>query len=812
MFGFDIFRHLYNFFLKRRLILYTVTAGIIVLSIVSLKDIQLSEDIKSMLPDNQRDFTVDFELLQHTPFMHKIIINLKDKSKGDIKDLTEVADRLADAMKPPFFTRVVTGPAINQDMDLYNWLIKTLPDLATDKDLEDIKSDLTTEHIRNQLTDNYNSLFSPEGWFIKNFIKTDPLDLKSIGLKKLAFLNIIPNVRLQDNHFIDADGKNVLLIAETDVDITDAGSAEKMLDQLNVLAGDILPQNIEISVLSAHSYTVANAGRIKKDLFVVLSLATLFILILYIIFLRSWKAFLIYFISISSFSLALVSVSLLYKTVSAITIGFGSVLLGLSDDLSIQVYFALRTVKARDKHADPSGIMAEVSRPVLFAGLTTLVAFFVLIFSDLPGQRQLAVFSTIGVLSSLAMALILLPHLMQISFREKYTPDIRLKKRAVAHPLMIIGIWIIFLTICAWQGRNIRFNGDLNALNFIPKELHDVELEIKKTWGDFRSHAMLFSEGDNIESALETNDNLFRRLSQNAKDKGIISLAPILPSLKTQQSNRKGWNDFWSDRKDWARQLLEKEGKGLGFSGNAFDPFFLNLSESPPPVLAEDISVLGMKEILDSMIIRSDNKVSVLTLVPDTSEMKGLIARDKDRLPSVRFVSQTHFSEMIRKAIGHDFIRFIIGAFFLTVFLLVLLFRDTKKVLLSLIPVVTGMIFMFGVMSWLKISFNIFNIISTILIIGLGVDYGIFMVCKCSENYEHDTETAVLLGGLSTITGIGALIFAKHPALHSIGITVLLGIGAAIPSAMFVIPAFYPRKNNRASQGTGINGSQGNES
>jgi predicted RND superfamily exporter protein len=98
---------------------------------------------------------------------------------------------------------------------------------------------------------------------------------------------------------------------------------------------------------------------------------------------------------------------------------------------------------------------------------------------------------------------------------------------------------------------------------------------------------------------------------------------------------------------------------------------------------------------------------------------------------------------------------------------------------------------MFGVMGLSGISFNIFNIISSILIIGLGIDYGIFMVCRCSEDYEHDTDTAVLLSGLTTLTGFGALVFAHHPALFSIGITVLLGIGAAIPAAIFVIPALY---------------------
>jgi predicted RND superfamily exporter protein len=98
---------------------------------------------------------------------------------------------------------------------------------------------------------------------------------------------------------------------------------------------------------------------------------------------------------------------------------------------------------------------------------------------------------------------------------------------------------------------------------------------------------------------------------------------------------------------------------------------------------------------------------------------------------------------------------------------------------------------MFGIMGWLGISFNLSNIIATILIIGLGVDYGIFIVYKISEKYRHNTSRAVFISGLTTLAGFGALALAKHPVLHSIGITVLLGICAAIPSALLVVPALY---------------------
>ncbi len=126
--------------------------------------------------------------------------------------------------------------------------------------------------------------------------------------------------------------------------------------------------------------------------------------------------------------------------------------------------------------------------------------------------------------------------------------------------------------------------------------------------------------------------------------------------------------------------------------------------------------------------------------------------------------------------------------------LLTLLFRDWRKVALALLPVATGLVVMFGVMGMTGLAFNLFNIVATILIIGLGVDYGIFMVCREFVGRDHATERAVLVSGLTTLAGFGALALARHPALYSIGMTVLFGITPAVLTALWVIPALCRRE------------------
>jgi predicted exporter len=790
---FDIFRIAYHFFLKRRWMLYGATIAVVGWSIWAFKDIRISGDIKSMLPDDQSDIAVDFELLRNSPFTHKIIINLNDRDGN--AQLIEIADRLVEAMTPPLFSRVITGPSTDLGMDFIFWIIHVLPNLATPEDLERVLPNLTRDRIHNRLKEDYDQLLSFEGWFIKDLIREDPLDLRNIGLDKLRFMNIIPQVRLEDNHFISLDGRHVLFIAETPVDITDADGSEVLLRRLMALVKEIVPENIDVSIISTHRYTLANAQAVKRDLLVVLGCSALFLFLLFMVFLRRGKALFVFLVPFSVVYLASVGVSLIYDPVSAITIGFGSVLLGISVDFAVHVYFALQRANDKHKDPDPAEIMGEVSRPVLFGGLTTLCAFGVLLFSSLPGQRQLSVFSMIGVGASLLLSLILLPHLVRPSSTQAYRTNAPFFFKRSSFSPMIIWLWVLCLLTGVWQGTHVRFDGDLNALSIMPTELRAEEERLKKTWGSFRDSAMIYAQGTDLDDALRTNDLVFQYLLSNGLSKDVISLAPVLPSSETQLKNRQAWNRFWhQERKDNLRRILEEEGGLIGFSDNAFSPFLERLADRSAPIRAEDFRSIGLGDAVDSMTMDFDNKASVLTLVPDKPEIIALMEKKDSGLSQARMVSQTQFSRELGKAVGSDFVGFIIKAFILVIFLLVLLFHDLKKILVALIPVVTGLAFMFGVMGLLSIKFNLFNIVASILVVGLGVDYGIFMVCRISEGYEHNTDRAVLFSGLTTIAGFGALVLARHPALHSIGLTVLLGISAAIPSALFVIPALYRKE------------------
>jgi predicted RND superfamily exporter protein len=176
-------------------------------------------------------------------------------------------------------------------------------------------------------------------------------------------------------------------------------------------------------------------------------------------------------------------------------------------------------------------------------------------------------------------------------------------------------------------------------------------------------------------------------------------------------------------------------------------------------------------------------------MVPDAPDLEARLQTLLRGTDAVGVISPSGFGDALGRALSRDFLFFVLGAGAAILVLLGLLHRSAVRLGLSLVPVVTGLTAAFGGMAALGISLNVFNMAAVVLIIGLGVDYGVFMVMRGTGVDGMGTQRAVLVSGLTTLAGFGALALAAHPALHAMGVTVLLGIGAAVPAALWVIPA-----------------------
>ena len=277
------------------------------------------------------------------------------------------------------------------------------------------------------------------------------------------------------------------------------------------------------------------------------------------------------------------------------TIAFGSVLMGISDDYPIFTYFSLRN------NGDYGGkTISRIARPVLASGITTMATFSALFFSDLPGQRQIAWFSIIGIVASLIFSLIVLPHLLKRVPPTRYVREIPTSSKGLFYRYGIIGVWLVLMTLSLWQGTSLQFNGDMRAVNMVSKTIRTTEANFRETWGDFRGKAIIFTEGKDLESALRNNDLLFNHIKKEYPDEQIISLAPLLPSAATQEKENPGVGSCYGPMRtsiSCGRSSREK-GDKLGFSPHAFDAFFERLSTKPTPISIEILKRQGSAMLL----------------------------------------------------------------------------------------------------------------------------------------------------------------------------------------------------------------------
>jgi hopanoid biosynthesis associated RND transporter like protein HpnN len=145
-------------------------------------------------------------------------------------------------------------------------------------------------------------------------------------------------------------------------------------------------------------------------------------------------------------------------------------------------------------------------------------------------------------------------------------------------------------------------------------------------------------------------------------------------------------------------------------------------------------------------------------------------------------------------AVVHAFQQAFASAFVVITLLLLVLLRSFIDTLLVLVPlIVAGLLTVAGSVLFAQ-PFNFANVIALPLILGVGVDYGVYLVQRGRDAADGSllrtgTARAVLYGALITMVNFGNLIFAKHPGMVSMGFLLTLGLGMTLLAALVLLPS-----------------------
>ncbi len=601
---------------------FSIVAFLLVLTVLAFvaSKITFEEDISKLIPTNSKTAEIQ-QVLKSVNFTDKIIVNIKIEKGGTVEDLIEYATQYIDSTSKNYgyYIKNIQGKVADDDiLGTLEFVYENLPVFLEKEDYKVIGQKINADSIQAITEANYKTLLSPSGIVAKNTLLKDPLGISFIALKRLKQLGIGDDFKLKDGFLLSKNDENILLFitpkfgsSETAQNTKFAESLYKLQDGLN----ENFKGKAQSEYFGAALIAVANANQIKRDIQFTVGIALFLLIIILIFFYRKIWIPLVLFVP-TAFG-GLLAIAFLYffrGQVSAISLGIGSVLLGVTLDYSLHILTHIRN------NESIKNLYKDVAEPILMSSLTTALAFLCLLFLDSQALQDLGIFAAVSVLGASFFALLFIPFVyknpqdreIKLSFLDKLAAHNYHKNK------WILGILAICLILSAFTYGNVIFNKDISKLNFEPTEIVKAKENLDALTDLSSKSIYIATYGKSTEETLQKNDSIYKLLEKLKAEGKILSysnIGALVHSKKTQRQKITNWQQFWdSETIDSTKFNLVESGNVFGFKPTTFTRFYELLESDFQPILPEDYQVLP-SVILEDYITTEADFTTVTSLV-----------------------------------------------------------------------------------------------------------------------------------------------------------------------------------------------------
>lgn len=796
---------------------YTLFAVVLlctaVLFYLGWQRITIDTDIVSSLPHSDPVIDDAVHIFQNHPMQDQVTIDVGiDIDEPDL--LVACGRSVAGLLEKSGLFKSVGMADIQQHLPrLVDRVIDDLPVLFTTGMLEEAVAPLLDpENIDAAIGRWHRDLLQLGAIGQSGYIGRDPLGLKDLLLARLLFLAPSQNARVYQGQLMSNDGRHLLISAVPSESATDTAFARR-LSELLARTGEqvrrsFAPRGITVTLTSVGAYRAAldNEVIIRADVRNAILFATLGIAVL---LLMAFPRPLIGLLSLLPAAVGTMTAffvwSLMHRSISIMVLGFGGAIISITVDHGIAyLLFLDRPEKAYGKTAS-----REVWAVGLLATLTTVGAFMALSFSDFEVFRQLGQFAALGITFSFLFVHTVFPRIFPLlpASRPRRLPLPKAADRLFG--LGPAGAWtaVVFLGVMAFFARP-GFNADVSTMNTVSQASLDAEKKVMAVWGDIFNKVYLLTEADSLPALQAEGDRLLALME--AEPEARLPDQAFLPSMffpgpQRRTANLADWKQFWNaGRVDALQRSLADATEHYGFARHAFDRFLIAVTH--PGKYLKDGDGAGIPEAFFSLMgIARDPKTGMyrqftsLVLPADYSGQRFFTRYGASAAIFDPGLFSRHLGDLMIRTFSR-LIYIIAPAVFI---LLLVFFLDIRLTLISMVPVVFSMICTLGTLTLMGRSLDIPSLMLAIIILGMGIDYALFLV-RSYQRYgrpDHPSFTlirsAVIMTSASTLIGFGVLAFARHSLLRSAGITSLLGIGYSALGAFLLLPPLLRRRFDR---------------
>ncbi len=794
---------IHSFAKRKKFLAVALLMGTLLLFGFFASKLQFSEDITRLIPTNDKS-NITAKVLNQMNFSDKISIIITVKNNSSSEDLSEYANQFLDSLDTnckPYVAKVQGKIDEKNIQETFDFVYAHLPLFLDKSDYPIIQNKLQSDSIAKSIAGNYKSLISPAGMISKDFIIRDPLGISFMALKKLQQLSIGDDFELQNGYVVTKDKKKLLLFITPKLPTNETDNNTVFIEKLHSIKTSLNAKfkgKVSMSYFGATPVAVANATQIKRDIKNTCVFAALSLIIILVFFYRSISTPIIIFIpSLFGAAFALAVLYFTKGTISAISLGISSILLGETTDYSIYVLTHLRNNK------DVKLLYKDISKPLILCGTTTAITFLCLFFVKSEALQDLGIFAALSVIATSLFSLVLMPLLY------KTKPKIFTPKKNIIDALgtysyhqnkfLVIGVFVVLIA-CFFTYSKVTFNNDLSTLNYVPSELKTAEKDLESIANGSSKSIYLATYGNDSETVLENNNLLFDALAKDKKAAQIVnysSIGGVIFSKKVQIEKIKEWNSFWNTtQKATLKSKLIANGKAYGFKEATFNPFYQTLDKNFQTISLQDYAKVK-SFFLEEFVTQKNGFYTVATLVKVPNEMRDAFVNTFKKQINTVVIDRLQMNESFLGELKNNFENLVDYSFIAVFLILLFAFKRIELAIISSIPILISWIFTTGIMGMFGIQFNIINVIVCTLIFGIGVDYSIFMTFALQKEHTYGKlelptyRTSILLSVATTILGIGVLVFAKHPALKSISIITIVGIFSALLNTFIIQPLVF---------------------
>ncbi|MBQ0785118.1 MAG: hypothetical protein KBT66_12860 [Amphritea sp.] len=460
---------------------------------------------------------------------------------------------------------------------------------------------------------------------------------------------------------------------------------------------------------------------------------------------------------------------LIFGKIHLITLAFGAGLVGVSVDYALH-FLCERQVQPADR------VVKKLFAGLLLGLVSSVIAYAALALAPFPGLRQMAVFSVTGLTAAWLTVLLWLPFISN-GKAVKALPSAALLNRwrkgyphLESQPLLMVGFILVSVIslVIIWQGQS---QDDIRLLQTSSTELLDEDRRVQQLLGNSSSSEFILITGTSVETVLQTEERLLPVLQTLVDPSGLQgyqALSQLLPSLHRQSENNNLVRDLY-------RQYLPEIAAVLRFSESQL----LNVETELERGGTQSMTPTEWQELQASegwrSLLVSNTQGAVATII----RLKGTLNSDlkmqlqllTDNEPGVYWVDRVESISNLLSGYRQQIIQWLLIAYGLVVSLLAIRYRtDLWRIIL---PPLTASLITFATLILSDGGYNLFNLIALMLVLGIGLDMGIFLY----ESGDSDhTWLAVSLSAVTSLLAFGLLTFSKTPVLYHFGIIVLPGL------------------------------------